>query len=363
MTIARPAFGPALAGWIALASLAGTARPATDERRDDRRLKRALFVSMGTLAGDKKAAEQAFLLIGKLRSPELARIGARIVQEDFDGLRASRLRALEAARDAPDPDRERVLQRIRARPFLQVKPPPFKVLIPAEFSRGEVEGPRDGTSRDFVYVEEERLVEEIGVLSGGIADLKPLRSIMFGNFKAILSQGIRAKGRIVREDNELTPDLKHNILRRVVFLQLGVFGSDPNVFDNAMSSLADDLPWIKDERRVIIAEIPRFCQIKRTWLKDVVIPRLRSAGDEERVEFAIPREVWVEDAARVYKAIEYFTRGDIPLLEYQAEMLANPGASSGLSALTPEQKQVVYLAAVKILSSYDAAAKPTGPQK
>src|SRR5271165_4003109 len=128
---------------------------------------------------------------------------------------------------------------------------------------------------------------------------------MFRNLQSELRRGIGGKGRIVREDKELTPDLKHNVLRRVVFLQLGVFGSDPKLFDNALSSLADDMPWIKDERKVIGSEIARFCTIKRTWLKDVVIPRLLAANDSERVKVEIPREVWVEDVARAYKAIDY----------------------------------------------------------
>ena len=85
-----------------------------------------------------------------------------------------------------------------------------------------------------------------------------------------------------------------------------------------------------------------------------------AANDVDWVEVEIPREVWVEDASQVYKAIERFKKDDIPLLEYQVEMLSNPGASKGLAALTPERKQVIYLAAVTILSRYDASVKQAG---
>ena len=91
MRIARSSAAPALAAFVTLAAVAGAAWYAPDEQQDYQRLKRAVFLSMGTLAADKKAAEQAFILIGKLRSPELARIGAKLVEKDFDALRASRL--------------------------------------------------------------------------------------------------------------------------------------------------------------------------------------------------------------------------------------------------------------------------------
>ena len=65
----------------------------------------------------------------------------------------------------------------------------------------------------------------------------------------------------------------------------------------------------------------------------------------------IPREMWVEDADQPYRSNESFARSDLPGLEYQAQMLGNPGASSGLEALSPVQKQVVYLAAVRYISA------------
>jgi len=359
MRIAPYSAVTALSAFLILTVVAGPARSAWDEQQDYRRLKRAVFLSLGTLAADKKAAEQAFILIGKLRSPEIARIGAKLIENDFDTLRASRLRALEMARDTPDPDRQRKLDR----PWIQQGLPPFKVVIPEEFSFGMVQGPRGRIQPEFTYLEDNKLLQEIAILKSGIADLKPLQSVMFRNLQRELSSGIRANGHIVREDKELTPDLKHNVLRRVVFLQLGVFGSDPMLFDNALSSLAEDMPWIKDERKVIGSEIPRFCTIKRTWLNDVVIPRLLAANDSERVEVEIPREVWVEDTARAYKAIEYFMKRDIPLLEYQVEMLSNPGAMKGLDALSPERQEVIYLAAVTILLNYDASAKQIEARK
>ena len=252
---------------------------------------------------------------------------------------------------------------------VQQAPPPIKVVVPKvvvpeEHSLEKAEGPPRGQAQpDFVYLEESKLLDEIAILRGGIAELKPLRAILFNNLREATTRLINEKGPIVREDEKKTPDLYHNVLRRVVFLQLGVFGSDPTLFDNALSSVADDMPWIKDDQKVISAEIPRFCTIKRTWLKDEVIPRLRAANDADRVEVEIPREVWVEDASQVYKAIERFTKDDIPLLEYQVEMLSNPGASNGLAALTPERKEVIYLAAVTILSHYDASVKQAGARK
>lgn len=123
-----------------------------------------------------------------------------------------------------------------------------------------------------------------------------------------------------RELQGADPHIKHDVVRRAVWLHLAKFGNEETL-DRALGHIADnhsESDWIRALRPKIKAEFQNLKKQRKDWLADV-IKALEQPGGKR--EFQLPKVVWVAGQSVRLQGRMYLSPEDLPRLRLEQQAL------------------------------------------
>jgi len=308
------------------------------EGEDHTLIKRAIFLSLDECSSNPELLRESLNLLGQIGYEALGKTSASISEPELRRLVALRHRWLEEARGQvkyhdPVPPTDKELEDYRRKrkafPMAQQAPAPPQRPTgkPGYWTSAEMTLPAElqvhGQKSTFV-LSKEYIDDQLATITGRLL-LSETGASEFREATDVLEREIRRKGDIRAADQRLNPNTEYNILRRAVFVAFGPILCDETIVKNALLSESSraECQWTTKHIDVLVSNVESIRNLRRKWLRDEVLPRLRRITDEDTISVELPKQVWVEGYQRTLPSTQQFSRRDLPRLEFEYNVLTN----------------------------------------
>lgn len=310
--------------------------PAQD--RNETAIRQAIFLNIYEARLSVESADRLLQTLGKL-SPDLfpAPVRQRVLR-DMGAIKVAKREWLSQHREEAQKWKEKEDNRL-SRSQAQQSPMPYEAPLPAAFQMpGAEKGP----------IRAKEIQAEIDWINGRLTGVEYRKLILEDFIYHRLYDELQNKGADPRVKGAgENPDLSRQLLRWVIFQNLGAFAGDRAALERAMRQL-EGVKIAPADRDAVLAELPRLITLRKVFLGKIIAEFEKGKGE---VTIAIPKEVRIETRAGLLETQLRFDAKSKEELRYELETLGErPDAKVPDEAL---ERSLSFIQAGYILSNLD----------